>query len=305
MHVVSRLLLSLVSCAVASAALAAAGSAPAPAGLTVAQIAAKYEAARGGVQAWRSLQTLTMAGKMDAGSGDSIARSRRAARGATTPSSKQQQIKTAKAGEKAAADVQVQLPFRLELKPPHKSRLEIDFAGNTAVQVFNGEEGWKLRPFLNRNDVEAFTPDEVKSAETGLSEMKGPLFDYAVNGSKAELEGNEPVEGHTAYKLKITMASGVVRHVWIDSQSFLDVKVEGMPRRMDGRMRNVWVYQRDFRTVQGIKMPYIYETAVEGSAQTHKVMVETLAVNRPLDDARFTKPQASLIKAPAAANKTN
>ena len=44
----------------------------------------------------------------------------------------------------------------MEAKRPDKSRVEIEFAGTTAVQVYDGTHGWKLRPFLNRSDVEPF-----------------------------------------------------------------------------------------------------------------------------------------------------
>ena len=89
------------------------------------------------------------------------------------------------------------------------------------------------------------------------------------------------------------MKDGKIRHVWIDAQNFLDVKVEGVQRRMDGRMRDVWIYQRDFRSVQGLMMPFLQETAyaVDGYPGTHKMVIEKVAVNPKLDDALFTKPK--------------
>jgi len=44
--------------------------------------------------------------------------------------------------------------------------------------------------------------------------------------------------------------------------------------------------------VQGVKVPFVLETAVEGYRETHKAMLETVAVNPKLDDSLFTKPQA-------------
>src|SRR4029077_13528962 len=134
------------------------------------------------------------------------------------------------------------------------------------------------------------------------AEVDGPLVDYAAKGTQVALEGTELVDGRNAYKLKLTLKSGDVRHVWIDAQSFLDVKVEGSPRRLDGKMRDVFVYQRDFRSVQGVMVSYLYETAIEGNPRTHKMVIESVAVNRALDDARFTKPQVLVAgsTAPAA-----
>src|SRR5262249_15266739 len=148
-----------------------------------------------------------------------------------------------------------------------------------------------LRPFLNRNDVEPFTPQEAKvAAET--ADIEDPLIDSKAKGTKVELERVEKVDGRDAYKLKLTKKGGAVQNVWVDAKSFLDVKVEGAPRRMDGRMRKVWVYQRDFRPVQGLKIPFVVETVVDGYPQAHKILVEKIAVNPSLDAATFAKPKA-------------
>ena len=145
-------------------------------------------------------------------------------------------------------------------------------------------------PDWHRDDWEPFSPEQVKlqANEPGLD---GLLLDSASRGTKVEYESVEAVEGHPAYKLKLTLKSGDVRHVWIDAQSFLDVKFEGTPRRMDGHMRSVWVYQRDFRSVEGVKVPFQLETAIDGYPP-HKMVIEKVALNPRLDDSRFLKPKA-------------
>jgi outer membrane lipoprotein-sorting protein len=269
--------------------------------MTAAQIVDRNMVARGGLEAWRGLQTQTIAGHMDAGAGDSYARSLRAARGTTGATGRKSQAAAAAAESKQGSQ-QVELPFRMELKRPNKSRLEIDFAGKTAVQVYDGKNGWKVRPFLNRDDAEPFTEQAAKSQST-VEDMRGTLLDDAARGTKVELEGKEAVEGHNAYKLKLTMKSGDVKHVWIDAQSFLDVKVEGTPRMFNGHMRNVWIYQRNFHNVKGLNMPFVYETALDGVPDTHKMTFESVTLNQPIDDARFAKPQ-SLPKPPAPPSRS-
>jgi outer membrane lipoprotein-sorting protein len=265
---------------------------PAPADVTAAQIVERNVAARGGLQAWRGLQALSVSGKMDAGTGDSIGRSIKVSRSRRAPTpNKLGVVDDAAPADKGEAEKQVQLPFVMEMKRPGKSRVEVEFAGKTAVQVYDGSQGWKLRPFLNRNDVESFTAEEAK-AQQDKGDMEGPLVDYAAKGTKVQLEGVEAVEGHDAYKLKLTLKSGRVQHVWIDTQSFLDVKIDGIPRRMDGKMRTVWIYQRDFRKVDGLMMPFVLETSVDGYPDRHKMLIEKVAVNPKLDDSRFTKPSA-------------
>jgi hypothetical protein len=272
-----------------------------PSALTAGQIIDRFVAARGGVAAWKAVQTMSQAGKMDVGRGDSLARSERlvaASRGG-------------RAGHKEAAQAadvadkpreQIQLPFRLEMKRPNKSRLELDFAGKTAVQLFDGRAGWKLRPYLNRDDYEPYTAEELKTAQAN-SDLESPLMNFAVKGSAVAVEGIEAVEGHDAYQMKLTRQNGSTQHYWIDAQTFLDVRYEGVPRVLDGKPHQVLVYQRDFRTVNGLKVPFVFETMVDGTPDPHRMVIESTQVNPPLADAHFAKPQEHAPAVAPAAKK--
>jgi outer membrane lipoprotein-sorting protein len=257
--------------------------------LSAEQIVRKHVTARGGLKAWRAVQALSVSGKMEAGASDSIARSMSVA--APGAGSRKVRREIAAAGRQEQSSKQVQLPFTLARQRPNKSRLEIEFAGKTAVQVYDGTNGWKVRPYLNRDDVEPFTPQEAK-LEAESAGLDGLLIGYESKGSRVALEGVEKVEGRDAYKLKVTTRTGAVRRVWIDARSFLDVRVEGVPRKMDGKLHTVWVYQRDFRTVNGVTIPFVLETAVDGYPQTHKIRFEKVAVNPKLDAGTFARPKA-------------
>ena len=285
-----QLLGLLIAMSCSAALFATAERASAAAKLTADQIVAKHIAARGGVSAWHAVQTMSWAGKMDAGTGDSTSKSAQFAEEAMAPKTRKQIA--ARAPDKVEQKKQVQLPFVVDMKRPTFSRVEIQFAGKTAVQVYDGKNGWKLRPYLNRNDVEPFTPDEIK-ASAGKWDIDGPLIGAAAKGTKVALDGVETVEGHEAYRLKLTAGNGDVQHIWIDAQSFLDVKVEGTPRHMDGKMRTVWIYQRDFRSEQGVMVPHLLETAVDGYPDTHKMVIEKVAVNPQFSDTLFVKPSGA------------
>jgi hypothetical protein len=258
--------------------------------LTAAQIVQKHEAARGGAKAWKTVQALSGSGKIDAGNAESLARARRIAAGAGTGSRKERR-EIAAAGKPQELEKQLQLPFKLAMARPNKSRLEVEFDGKTAVQVYDGANGWKVRPFLNKNEVEPFTPQEAKG-EAESADLDGYLVGAQAKGTKVEAAGVEKVDGRAAYKLKVTTKAGVVRNVWVDARTFLDVKVEGTPRRMDGKLHQVFVYQRDFRAVQGVKVPFALETVVEGYPQVHKIRFDKMAVNPKLAAATFAKPKA-------------
>jgi hypothetical protein len=174
--------------------------------------------------------------------------------------------------------------------------------------VYDGTNGWKLRPYLNRRVVEPFTEEEIKSASL-QQDLDGPLVDYAAKGTKIELAGMEKVEDRDNYKLKLTTKSGQAIHVWIDAQTFLETKMEGQPRRLDGIYHPVEIYYRDYRPVSGLQVPFMFETKVLPVAQSvkgmrqpnvpvEKIVVEKVEVNPKLDESLFTKPQVG-----AAANE--
>lgn len=247
------------------------------ANLSVAEIVDRNVAARGGVAAWRTLQTLEMKGKLEAGGNDRA--------GISVPG-----VRKDAAMPPARPAQQVQLPFVMDLARGRKSRLEIEFNGQTAVQVYNGTQGWKLRPFLNRHEVENYSADELKTASQN-ADVDGYLIDYSVKGEKIEVENVEPVEGHDAYKLKVTDKTGHVHYVWVDAGSFLEVKVEGTPRRLDGKMHAVAIYLRDYRPVNGLTMPHLLETRVEGVRDIERIRIESIVSNPELDESKFAMPR--------------
>lgn len=250
------------------------------ASLTAQQIVDKNVAARGGLKAWHAVYSMRMTGKIDAG------------RLRTTPPVPLYAVtKTKYKIPKPAPEAKVvQLPFVMDLKRPNLMRFEMEFQGDTAVQAYDGANGWKLRPFLGRHEVEPFTQEEMKQAEQ-QQQLDGFLIDYAAKGTKVESDGMEKVNGHDAYKLKLTLKDGQVRHVWLDARTFLDVKIDGT-RRMDGKPRQTATYFRDYKTVKGLKIPFTMETSVEGVKDSEKIAIQQVEVNPKLADTQFARPDS-------------
>lgn len=258
--------------------------------LSAAAIVDKNVVARGGLQAWRQVQTMTLAGKLGAGGNQR----------ATVPVP----ISVRNPGANLVPPrpvEEVQLPFVMELRRPRKMRFELQFNGQTALQVFDGANGWKLRPFLNRRVVEPYTVEEMKMAST-QADLDGPLIDYIAKGNQIELVGKEKVQDRDNYNVKVTMKDGGAIHVWIDAQTFLETKMEGQPRRLDGTDHPVEVYLRDYRSIDGLQIPFVLETRVLPVAKTllgvkdppvptETTTIERVSVNPKLDESLFSKPE--------------
>jgi len=225
----------------------------APSALTAEQIVDRNAAARGGLQAWREIRTMVWTGHVES----------------ATPS--------APASE-----------FVVEFKRPNKSRFEIDVGHEKSVRVFDGTRGWKkgygtpaLRPY---------SPLEVRSAHEAQG-IDGLLIDHDAKGIKVALDGAAQVEGHNAYRLDVTLPSGSKRRVWVDAQTFLELRYDRPMRTRAGRDGTVSAYYRSYRTVEGLLVPGIIEASVADGRGARKWVIDEVTLNSSLSDAHFEKPQ--------------
>ena len=259
--------------------------------LSAEQLVEKNVAARGGIAAWQAIKSISFSGNLDAGkvrpdNGLHATASERLiekpGKSTKIAQSPDQKLLPADSG------TPVSLPYTIIMKRPAKQRVEIKFKDETLVQVYDGERGWKLQPYLNRGGAVPFTADEAKKARQ-FQQIDGPLIDYAAKGTKLFLDGTDVVDGRPAYRLKLVLKEGDTRHVWLDAATFLDVQVDGS-RKFNGHEVATYTTLRDFRPVAGLKVPYEMETRTQGLPEREKIVVDKVMLNPQVDDSQFAKP---------------
>jgi outer membrane lipoprotein-sorting protein len=252
-----QLSVSLV-CILCLAAYALGGETDAP--LTAAQIVEKTVAARGGLEAWQKIETMAWVGHVES---------------ASSPARK--------------------LPFLLELKRPNKTRFEISAMNQKSVRIYDGKDGWKVKPSANgRLTVENYSADDLKYAREAQI-IDGPIMDYANKGIALTLEGEDEVEGRKTYRLMVKHAAGMNLRVWVDKESFLELKFDRANRNAAGVPGVVPVTLRNYQNFEGLQMPTTIETgpavARAQAVATDKMVIEKIALNPPLEDDLFAKPR--------------
>jgi len=178
-----------------------------------------------------------------------------------------------------------------EMKRPGRIRLEFTAQGVTGVYAYDGERGWRVSPFDGKLEPEPLPPESTASAIEG-SDIGGPLVDWKAKGHRVELAGRELLEGREAWKLKITLKNGDVRHLYLDAESFLHVRTEAR-RNVAGRQIETATTFGDYRETAGVLFPRAVEIGVKGRPSRLRILVERVEVNPVLDDARFRMPDAS------------
>jgi outer membrane lipoprotein-sorting protein len=232
--------------------LAAAAVSPAAGAQTVDELIAKNVEARGGLDKMKAVQAVRMSGKMTMGPG-------------------------------------IEAPISLEIKRPANIRMEFTIQGMTGVQAYDGKSGWSINPF-GKKEPEPMSPEDLKEVQE-QADIDGPLVDYKAKGHAVELVGKEKVEGSDAYKLKITLRGGDVRHVYLDADSYLEIKAESK-RMIRGSEVEVESTIGDYKEVGGLLYPHSIENGAKGRPEKQNIVVDKIEVNPPLDDARFKMPEA-------------
>lgn len=219
---------------------------------TVDEIVAKNIEARGGMQKLKAAKSMRSTGKMTVGPG-------------------------------------MEAPLVLEQKRPNSMRMEFTLQGLTGIQAYDGANGWKVMPFGGKKDPEPMGEDELK-AVIEQADFDGPLVDYKEKGNKVELVGKEQVEGSDAYKLKVTLKNGEVRHYYLDADSFLEIKAESK-RTIRGTERETESLIGDYKEVSGMMIAHSVEAGAKGSPNKQKLTLEKIEINPTIEDARFKMPE--------------
>ncbi len=173
----------------------------------------------------------------------------------------------------------MEAPGVLIQKRGNMARLEFTIQGLTAVQAYDSKNAWQIMPFMGKKDAELMSADEAKEVEE-MADLDGPLVDYKSKGHQVELLGKEKIEGTDAYKLKVSLKNGDVQTVYIDADSFLQIKEE-TKRTVRGSEQVFESSIGDYKEVNGIIFPFAEESGVKGSQQKEKLTVTKIELNVP------------------------
>jgi hypothetical protein len=124
------------------------------------------------------------------------------------------------------------------------------------------------------------------------ADFDGLLVDWKAKGHTVVLEGRVPMPGGDAYKLTVTLKSGLVRTVYLDAKTYLDRRHTGMLNLPGGRQFDVTIDFANWRDVDGVKFPFDITEERTGKEPVVSLVIytEKIEVNVPMDDTLFATP---------------
>jgi hypothetical protein len=178
--------------------------------------------------------------------------------------------------------------FLQENKRPDKVREETIIQGLSAVQAYDGKAGWQTNPFGGRKDPELLSADDLKALVED-ADIDGPLVNYKQKGYPAELQGHDSMEGTDCYKIKLTLKNGDIRYYYLDSDSYLELKIE-FQRTIRGTIQYSETHFGDYEKVDGIYYSFAFESGQKDDPNPAKFTVDKVEINVPLSNDLFTMP---------------
>lgn len=219
---------------------------------TVDEIITKHIEARGGLAKLKAITSLKATGKLELGPG-------------------------------------IEAPVTMEQSRPENMRLEFTIQGLTAIQAYDGTTAWAIIPFQGKKDADVMPADQATSFIEG-ADFDGALIDWKAKGHTVTLIGKEKVEGSDAWKLKLALKNGNERIVFLDADSYLEIRNE-QKTKMQGTEIESFTNIGDYRDVAGVPIPFSIEQGAKGVPQVQRLTIEKYEANTAIDKSRFAMPK--------------
>ena len=178
----------------------------------------------------------------------------------------------------------MEAPVVVYAKRPNMVRQEIQMGGRLVVMAFDGNTPWIVNPNTGTPGAITIMGPQADAMRQD-SDFDGPLLDYRTKGTTIELVGTETLGQKKAYHLKLTARTGVVQHYYLDAETALEMKL--VTETDGGKVEQELL---DYRDVDGVKVPFLIRTTVNGVLQG-EMKVEKVEFNLRIDDAMFRMPK--------------
>jgi outer membrane lipoprotein-sorting protein len=180
-----------------------------------------------------------------------------------------------------------EVPTTVYMARPNMIRQEAKVDGRVAVQAFDGRRGWALSPMMGTSPVEV--PAGVAKRMAEQADFDGPLVDLAAKGHRLEVVGPDKVGDAPAIRAKLVKKSGEEQSIYFDASTGLEIMTQGEVDQ-NGRKLTIESRYSDFRTVDGVTMPFTVEVLVNGQKQ-QKITLSSVEFPTRVDAELFAMPR--------------
>jgi len=179
------------------------------------------------------------------------------------------------------------LPMTVQIINNRAMRADVDVNGQMVTNVYKDGKGWKINPFAGAETATDLEGAELADQKTQTI-IAGSLMDYKEQGNKLELLGQEKVEGVNTYKLQITAKEdGRVTTYYIDSDKYEMIK-SVTKREIMGSSVDVETVYSNPKNIAGLKFYMTRTQSFDGNV-IQVINLDKVELNVPVDEKIFNK----------------
>ena len=181
------------------------------------------------------------------------------------------------------------LPVTTQVINDKAMRMDVEAMGQTVTNVYHNGKAWKINPFTGATTATEVTGTELNDFKIQAS-LANPLMDYKARENKAELVGQEDVEGIKTYKIKLTSKDdGRISTFFISANDLTLVKSVST-RKVQGQDMEIETFYSDIKDINGLKF-FMTRTLKISGQEFQTIKLDKIELNVAIDEKIFEMPK--------------
>jgi hypothetical protein len=181
----------------------------------------------------------------------------------------------------------IEFPFTAYSKAPNLYKFNVPFQGKYFAQAFDGKSGWKIDAFKGETNKTMLTgKDALAMMNEADVELESPFINYQQKGNQVLLLGMDTAAGTTCFKVQLTRKNGIIETYYFRQANFELIKKQAPSKNTELEGSLLDTYFRDYRTVEGITIPFIEESK-SNNQPVLTITIKKMALNESIADTEF------------------
>jgi len=176
--------------------------------------------------------------------------------------------------------------YTFDTKLPNRFYSELVIGDKSFVEAYNGKSAWHQN---STGELGTLVGPEGMQLEAASQFYNSRLLNLKKNKIAIALVGHAQVRGKDALQVELTTATGIKRQVFFDPQTHLIAKESATVGGIEEE-----IFYEDYRSVDGIKVPYKIE--LHRGSDAYPIIVTRAAVNGVIGERVFDFPKKSQVQ---------
>jgi len=178
-------------------------------------------------------------------------------------------------------------PFTVVASRQNHFRMELTVGSDHVTQAFDGKTGWQSIAGEHPQGPTRLTGESLSHlTDQAVNAIGGPLVDRDKRHNKIELAGRESVYGVDVYRIKVTLGTGNIMTIFIDSANFREVQEE-LVAVVNGKSTTIEQSVSQYRKFGPILMACLFVTREKGGEDSQRMEIDTVEINPMVDESMF------------------